>query len=76
MVLRWHHGFLNPRDGFVEVDASRAAIAAAIGHVLPALAPIPVDRITFVPHGDGRTAQVNLHMFGPFGIIEREVAGG
>lgn len=68
MRLRWHHGFLNPRDGEVEIPRSRQAVAEAIGKVLPALAPIPVDYVSFVPHGDG-TAQVNLHMFGPFGEV-------
>lgn len=68
MRLRWHHGFLDPRHGEVEIPRSRAAVADAIGKVLPALAPIPVDRISFVARGDG-TAQVNLHMFGPFGEV-------
>jgi hypothetical protein len=71
MRLSWHHGFLDPRDGTVDVEPSRVAIAEAIGRVLPHLAPIPVDRVSFVPQGDGRRTQVNLHMFGPFGVLER-----
>lgn len=68
MQLRWHHGFLNPPDGEVEIPRSRAAVAEVVGKVLPNLAPIPVDRISFVPRGDG-SSQVNLHMFGPFGVV-------
>lgn len=69
MRLSWHHGFLEPRDGAVVLPRSRAAVAEAIGKVLPALAPIPVDRISFVARGDG-TTQVNLAMFGPFGTLD------
>jgi hypothetical protein len=70
MRLSWHHGFLNPRDGEVEIPASRAAVAEAIGRILPALAPVSVDHVSFVPVAPGR-AQVNLHMFGPFGLVVR-----
>jgi hypothetical protein len=72
MRIRWHHGFLNPRDGEAEIAESRAAVAALIGEVFPALAPVRPDHVTFVPKGDDRRAQVNLMMFGPFGEVERD----
>jgi hypothetical protein len=71
MRLRWHHGFLSPPTGEVTLPRSRRAVA----NVLPALAPISIDRISFVPKGDG-TSQVNLHMFGPFGEVFDEGGDG
>ena len=68
MRLRWHHGFLNPPDGEAQIPRSRQAVADAVGKVLPHLAPVPVERISFVQRREG-VAQVNLHMFGPFGEV-------
>jgi hypothetical protein len=33
-----------------------------------------VDLVTFVPRGDGRRAQVNLLLFGPFGEVDLDEA--
>jgi hypothetical protein len=74
MRIRWHHGFLNPRDGEAEISESRAAVAALIGELFPHLAPVRVQHVSFVPKGDGRRAQVNLMSFGPFGDVERDAA--
>jgi hypothetical protein len=71
MKLRWHHGFLDPRDGEMDVEASREAVAIAIGQVMPGIAPVPPAHVSFVPCGDGRTTHVNVLGFGPFGVLER-----
>ena len=71
--LTWRLPFLGEPCGLVEVPPSRVAIAEAIGRVLPRLTVEP-QRLTFVPLGDGRRTQVNVHGFGPFGVLEANPA--
>lgn len=68
--LTWHHGFLEPQDGAVQVEGSRQSVSEAISRVLPRVDCQP-KRLVFVPLGGGRT-QVNVQGFGPFGVLERD----
>jgi hypothetical protein len=68
MILRWRHGFLEPKDGQVDVDPTPAAIARAIMDVMPDLLVLP-EHVHLVPIDVTRT-QVTLQGFGPFGVLE------
>lgn len=74
MRLRWHHGFLNPPDGEVEIEPTRSAIARHVEALFPGMAgKVHPELLTFTrPLGqpDG-VLQVNVHGFGPFGVISR-----
>jgi hypothetical protein len=74
MRIRWHHGFLDPPDGEAEIYESRTAIARQVEAVFPALAgKVSPQLLTFTrsPDAPAGVLQVNVHGFGPFGVIER-----
>ena len=68
LILSWHTIPDTP-PGSVEVEKSRLAIAAVIQGVLPRC-HVDSQLLTFVPLEDGRT-QVNVHGFGPFGVLSQ-----
>jgi hypothetical protein len=72
MHLRWSLPFLEEPNGYVEIERSRTAVAAKIHEVLP-LVRVRAETLTFVPLGNGR-AQVNVHGFGPFGVVAGDEA--
>ena len=72
MHIRWQHDFLVPSSGEALIEPTRSAVAQKIGEVMPALrGSIRPEHLMFVRTGVRGELQVNVHGFGPFGIVRR-----
>jgi hypothetical protein len=72
MDIRWSHRSLVPPSGHATIEPTRSAVARHIESVMPALrGNVSPDRLTFLRTGTRGELEVNVHGFGPFGIVSR-----
>jgi hypothetical protein len=72
MQIRWQHDFLHPCAGHADIEPTRSAVARQIGLVIPALrGSVKPESLMFLRTGNPGEWQVNVHGFGPFGIVSR-----
>jgi hypothetical protein len=72
MRIRWNNRLLDPPAGQANIAATRTAVALHIEQVMPALrGSVRPELLTFLRTDTRGELQVNLHGFGPFGIVSR-----